>query len=118
MEIHIEHAAEVRTFRHSDMEQLGVLYSEVIKAQPRAVFWWIGDEANWPNVYVAIENGRMIAKGQVAVIATASETSSPSASHQIYVNIKTLPERETDYKVYGLLYDKLAARAAELGKAH
>lgn len=48
------------------MPLLGELYQAVSAAG--VLFWWVGDEENWENVFCAFEDGIMVAKGQVEVI--------------------------------------------------
>ncbi|MFF2479968.1 GNAT family N-acetyltransferase [Paenibacillus sp. NPDC058071] len=95
------------------MPLLGELY-QAVTATENAIFWWVGEENNWPNVYCAFENNRMIAKGQVSVINVVPPGRSPDSKHAIYVNLKTVPERETDENLLERLYQPLLARATEL----
>ncbi|MFF2015385.1 GNAT family N-acetyltransferase [Paenibacillus sp. NPDC058177] len=104
---------EVRTFAKEDMQRLGELY-HAVTANNDSVFWWVGEEENWPNVFVAIENKRIIGKGQVSVISTVPPGSPEERSHYIYFNLKVLPLREDDYPLYDLLYECLLNRAYEL----
>ncbi|MBH5319381.1 GNAT family N-acetyltransferase [Paenibacillus sp. GSMTC-2017] len=105
---------EVRIFTKDDMQQLGVLYHAVTSNNDDTVFWWVGEEENWPNVFVAIESGQIIGKGQVGVISTIPPGSPQEHAHYIYFNLKTLPQREDDYPLYDLLYKCLLNRAYEL----
>ena len=89
---------EVRAFVQADMKQLGTLHKAVTYNE-RAVFWWVGDEENWPNVYVAFEDHQLVAKGQVAVTSEIPIGSPSDYKHRIYINLKTIPEREDDYEL-------------------
>jgi ribosomal protein S18 acetylase RimI-like enzyme len=95
------------------MQKLGELYGAVT-SKDNTVFWWVGEEDNWPNVFVAIENEQMIGKGQVGVISTIPPGGLQEHAHYIYFNLKTLPQREEDYPLYDLLYERLLNRAYEL----
>ncbi|MFC3746934.1 GNAT family N-acetyltransferase [Paenibacillus sp. GCM10012306] len=104
---------EVRIFTEDDMQKLGDLY-HAVTYNHNSVFWWVGDEKNWPNVFIAIEDEHMIGKGQVSIISTVLPGSPEERSHYIYFNLKTLPQREDDYSLYDLLYERLLNRAYEL----
>jgi ribosomal protein S18 acetylase RimI-like enzyme len=104
---------EVRAFIQADMKQLGTLHKAVTYNE-RAVFWWVGDEENWPNVYVAFEDHQLVAKGQVAVTSEIPIGSPSDYKHRIYINLKTIPEREDDYELLDLLYNRLLERVEEL----
>ncbi|WP_077570471.1 GNAT family N-acetyltransferase [Paenibacillus ihbetae] len=102
----------IRNFRQDDMPLLGALYEAV--RQGVGLFWWVGDEDNWTNVFCAFEEGKMVAKGQVAVINVLPEGCPESCKHHIYVNLKTVPERERDTELLEELYQRLYTRALEL----
>jgi ribosomal protein S18 acetylase RimI-like enzyme len=105
---------EVRNFEEKDRSLLGSFHQSVT-ADKDTVFWWIGPEGNWINVYCAFENGRMVAKGQVAVVSKAEvDSTAVDRTHKIYVNLKVVPDREKDTVLYNLVYDKLVHRALEL----
>lgn len=104
---------EVRIFTKHDMQKLGDLY-HAVTSKDNSVFWWVGEEDNWQNVYIAIENELIIGKGQVSVISTIPPGSPQELAHYIYINLKTLPQREDDYPLYDLLYECLLRRAYEL----
>ncbi|WP_159081772.1 hypothetical protein [Paenibacillus sp. CAA11] len=55
----------VRNFTQDDFQQLGDLY-HAVTSSGNAVFWWVGEEENWPNGFVAIEGAHIVAKGQVS----------------------------------------------------
>ncbi|WHY22349.1 GNAT family N-acetyltransferase [Paenibacillus sp. G2S3] len=95
------------------MPLLGELYNSVT-ARENAVFWWVGDEDNWENVYCAFENGKMVAKGQVEIINIVPPGRSEESRHSIYLNLKTITEREEDYDLLESLYQTLLLRALEL----
>lgn len=78
------------------MPLLGELYQS-LRSKENTIFWWIGDEDNWVNVYCAFEGGKMVAKGQVDIINIVPSGRSKDTKHSIYVNLKTIPERESDY---------------------
>ncbi|MED5016540.1 GNAT family N-acetyltransferase [Paenibacillus chibensis] len=104
---------EVRQFAKADMQKLGDLY-RAVTSKGNSVFWWVGEEENWPNVFVAIENERIIGKGQVSVISTIPPGSPQERAHSIYFNLKTLSQREDDYPLHDLLYECLLRRAYDL----
>lgn len=103
----------IRHFEQEDMPLLGELYNSVT-ARENAVFWWVGDEENWENVYCAFENGKMVAKGQLEIINIVPPGRSEESRHSIYLNLKTIPEREEDYDLLESLYQSLLLRALEL----
>ncbi|MDO3411176.1 GNAT family N-acetyltransferase [Saccharibacillus sp. CPCC 101409] len=104
---------EIRPFAESDFEALGAFYDAAVKDR-RLVFWWVGEQDNWPNVFGAFEQGRLVGKGQVEVLAIMPPESGASARHRIFFNIKTLPERAADAELLGALYARVHARALEL----
>jgi ribosomal protein S18 acetylase RimI-like enzyme len=104
---------EIRNFKQEDMPLLGDFYHTVTH-EKKVVFWWVGSEENWENVFCAYEDNKMIAKGQVEIINIIQEGRSEDGKHLIYLNLKTLPERETDYYLLNQLYDKLYERALVL----
>ncbi|WP_172195037.1 GNAT family N-acetyltransferase [Saccharibacillus qingshengii] len=106
-------AYSIRHFRESDFPALGAFYNQTAERR-RVTFWWVGDPENWPNVYCAFEDDKIIAKGQVDVFSTMPPTAKPSSKHRIFFNLKTLPERETDTNLLGAMYEVLHARALEL----
>lgn len=103
----------IRLFQSEDMPLLGELYQSVT-INKHAVFWWVGDEANWCNVYCAFEQGKMIAKGQVSIINVVPPNRSQENKHSIYVNLKTVPDRENDVALLETIYQQLFRRANEL----
>jgi ribosomal protein S18 acetylase RimI-like enzyme len=103
----------IRNFQKDDMPLLGELYRSVISNE-NAIFWWVGDEDNWVNVYCAFEDGKMVAKGQVDIINIVPPGRSKETKHSIYVNLKTIPERESDYDLLEQVYQYLFARAVQL----
>lgn len=92
---------------------LGELY-QAVTAKERATFWWVGDEANWVNVYCAFEDGKMVAKGQVSIINVVPPGRSKENHHSIYINLKTVPEREHDLSLLDNVYPYLLRRANQL----
>ncbi|TQR40544.1 GNAT family N-acetyltransferase [Paenibacillus popilliae] len=104
---------QIRHVQQEDMPLLGELYQSVT-SRPNAIFWWIGEEANWSNVYCAFEHGKMVAKGQVGIINIVPPGRDQENKHAIYVNIKAIPEREHDYVLLDRIYELLYARAVEL----
>lgn len=103
----------IRNFQQADMPLLGDFY-QAVTTEKQVVFWWIGPEENWENVYCAFENDQMIVKGQIEVINVVRDGSPQETRNAIYLNLKVLPERETDYKLYNQLYEKLYNRALGL----
>ncbi|WMT39855.1 GNAT family N-acetyltransferase [Paenibacillus sp. D2_2] len=103
----------IRNFQHEDMPLLGELYQSVT-ANDNAVFWWVGDEDNWSNVYCAFEAGKMVAKGQVSIINVVPPGRSKENNHSIYINLKTVPERENDISLLDNVYQYLFDRANQL----
>ena len=103
----------IRNFHNEDMPLLGEQYQSVT-AREKATFWWVGDEENWGNVYCALEHGKMVAKGQVSVINVVSPGRSKESKHAIYVNLKTIPERESDVDLLDKVYQYLFKRATQL----
>jgi ribosomal protein S18 acetylase RimI-like enzyme len=101
---------EIRNYQNDDMPALGDLYAS-IKTRENTTFWWIGDEENWMNVYCAFEEDRMIAKGQVSIINIVPSGRSTESKHSIYVNLKTVPDREYDYDLLEKVYQRLFSRA-------
>ncbi|MGG3280199.1 GNAT family N-acetyltransferase [Paenibacillus solani] len=104
----------IRNFKQDDMPLLGELYQAV--SAEHALFWWVGDQENWDNVFCAFEDGKMVAKGQVGVINIVPPGCEPGCKHHIYVNLKALPERERDYDLLDELYKALYERAVVLMK--
>ena len=103
----------IRNFQQADMPLIGDFYQAVVEGK-KVVFWWIGPKENWKNVYCAFENDQMVAKGQVEVINVVRDGSPQENKNTIYLNLKVLPERESDYELYNELYEKLYDRALEL----
>ncbi|WKT79187.1 GNAT family N-acetyltransferase [Lysinibacillus fusiformis] len=103
----------IRNFEHGDMPLLGELYQSVT-AKDNATFWWVGDEANWSNVYCAFEDGKMVAKGQVSIINVVPPGRSKENNHSIYINLKTISEREQDITLLDKVYQYLLTRAKQL----
>lgn len=95
------------------MPLLGELYQSV-RAKGNAVFWWIGDEEYWSNVYCAFEDGKMIAKGQVGIINIVPPGRTQKNRHSIYINLKTIPGRENDTHLLDTVYSHLFTRAQQL----
>jgi ribosomal protein S18 acetylase RimI-like enzyme len=95
------------------MPLLGELYKS-ITANDNATFWWVGDEDNWSNVYCAFEAGKMVAKGQVSIINVVPPGRSKENNHSIYINLKTVPERENDISLLNSVYQYLFIRADQL----
>ncbi|WP_236249651.1 GNAT family N-acetyltransferase [Lysinibacillus sphaericus] len=103
----------IRNFEHGDMPLLGELYQSVT-AKDNATFWWVGDEDNWSNVYCAFEDGKMVAKGQVSIINVVPPGRSKENNHSIYINLKTISEREQDITLLDKVYQYLLTRAKQL----
>lgn len=103
----------IRNFEQEDMALLGELYNSV-SSRENAVFWWVGDEDNWKNVFCAFENGKMVAKGQLEITNIVPPGRSDQSRHSIYLNLKTITEREADYDLLEQLYQRLYLRALEL----
>uniref|UniRef100_UPI00403F34FC GNAT family N-acetyltransferase n=1 Tax=Paenibacillus sp. FSL K6-0276 TaxID=2921450 RepID=UPI00403F34FC len=111
--IHPAEGITIRNFEHADMPLLGGLYDSVTSKE-NAVFWWVGDEDNWANVYCAFENGKMVAKGQVEIMNIVPPGRSEESRHSIYLNLKTITEREQDYDLLDSMYQTLLMRALDL----
>lgn len=105
----------IRNFEKKDMVLLGQFYNSVT-SQGKVIFWWVGEEHNWENVFCAFENDKMIAKGQVEIISEIPSGLSSGTKHSIYLNLKTLPEREDDVELLDRIYKHLVIRANELKK--
>lgn len=103
----------IRHFQQEDLPLLGELYESVQTIEGSA-FWWVGDEDNWSNVYCAFEDGKIVAKGQVSIISVISTGCTEKNKHCIYINLKTLSERQQDYVLLDELYNPLFKRAIEL----
>ncbi len=103
----------IKNFKQEDMPLLSSFYQAVGKDK-KVVFWWVGPEENWENVFCAYENGQMVAKGQVDIINSISDGHPQDSRHSIYVNLKVLPERESDTNLLNSVYEKLYSRALEL----
>ncbi|MEA0562382.1 GNAT family N-acetyltransferase [Lysinibacillus irui] len=103
----------IRHFKHEDMPLLGELY-QLVTAKENATFWWVGDEDNWRNVYCAFENGKMVAKGQASIINVVPPGRSKENNHSLYINLKTIPERESDFDLLDKVYQYLFFRANQL----
>jgi ribosomal protein S18 acetylase RimI-like enzyme len=104
---------EIRNFQETDMPLLGDLFQSVTSRE-HAVFWWVGEEGNWKNVFCAFHHGMMIAKGQVSIINTVPPGRPADARHSIYLNLKAVPEWEQDYNLLERMYEPLFKRAKEL----
>jgi hypothetical protein len=104
---------EIRNYQKEDYPSLGNLYAS-ITTRENTTFWWIGDVDNWVNVFCAFEEGSMIAKGQVSIINIVPSGRSPESKHTIYVNLKTVPDREYDYDLLEKVYQRLYSRALQL----
>lgn len=103
----------IRPFRQEDMPLLRELY-QAITTQGNSIFWWIGEEEHWENVYCAFEDGKMVAKGQVSIINTVPPGRPAENYHSIYVNLKALPQRDNDYDLLDQVYQPLLQRARQL----
>ncbi len=106
-------AFPIRNFNESDFPALGAFYNQAAEGQ-RVVFWWVGEQENWRNVYCAFDGDVMIAKGQVDTFSIAPDNADPSVKHRIFFNLKTLPEYVNDATLFNDMYDVLHARALEL----
>ncbi len=95
------------------MPLLGELYQSVT-AKDNTTFWWVGYEDNWSNVYCAFEDGKMVAKGQVSIINVVPPGRSKENNHPIYINLKTISEREQDTTLLDKVYQYLLTRAKQL----
>ncbi|WP_051507381.1 GNAT family N-acetyltransferase [Saccharibacillus sacchari] len=103
----------IRNFRESDFPALGAFHNQTAEGK-RVIFWWVGSQDNWPNVYCAFDGDAMIAKGQVETFSVVPENADPSVKHRIFFNIKTLPAYEKDTALLSAMYDTMHARALEL----
>lgn len=103
----------IRHFQQDDMPLLEELYKSVQTIED-AIFWWVGDEDNWNNVYCAFENGKIVAKGQVSIVSVISTGCIEKNKHSIYINLKTISERQHDDVLLDEVYKPLFKRAIEL----
>ncbi|AWX54507.1 GNAT family N-acetyltransferase [Brevibacillus brevis] len=103
----------IRNFQNEDFSLLGELY-QAVTSKENATFWWVGEEANWSNVYCAFENGKMVAKGQVSIITIIPPGRSAANKHSIYLNLKALPERDNDFDLLENVYQHLFLRALQV----
>ncbi|WP_411346231.1 GNAT family N-acetyltransferase [Paenibacillus sp. WLX1005] len=103
----------VRPFQQSDLPLLGELYENIMQCED-TVFWWVGEPANWSNVYGAFANGKMLAKGQVDIVSTITSGFVSEHYHAIYLNLKTVVECQSHDEVLNPLYLSLLARAKQL----
>lgn len=104
---------EIRNFTKDDFKKLGELY-HAVTSRNNAVFWWVGEEENWSNVFIAVQGDQLLGKGQVSVISSIAEGSPKDYRHNIYFNLKVLPEKEEEFLVYDVLYERLVDRACQL----
>ncbi|NQX47300.1 GNAT family N-acetyltransferase [Paenibacillus tritici] len=103
----------IRQFEQGDMEALGEMYA-LVSAQEDVLFWWVGDEENWENVFCAFEGDKMVAKGQLQIFNVVPPGRAAESKHKIFMNLKTLPGREKDLELLDGLYSRLLKRAHEL----
>lgn len=103
----------ITLFQQKDLPLLGELY-QAITAEGNAIFWWVGDQEHWENVYCAFEDGKMVAKGQVSIIDTVPPGRPANNYHSIYINLKALPQRDEDYDLLEQVYQPLLHRAQQL----
>ncbi|MEN2767916.1 GNAT family N-acetyltransferase [Ornithinibacillus xuwenensis] len=70
----------------------------------------------------SFDDKQMIAKGQVEVINSVPESHPADSKHTIFLNLKALPGRESDFDLLNSLYDRLHDRALtikeELSSSH
>ncbi len=95
------------------MPALGELYQAVTSGGP-VMFWWVGEEENYPNVFCAFEGQQMVAKGQIAVFNIIAPECVPESKHKIFINLRVWPGREEDVELLNLVHERLLARAREL----
>ncbi len=95
------------------MPALGEFYNAVTSSG-QAIFWWVGEEANWVNVFCAFEGKQMVAKGQVEVFNIIPEANAPECKHKLFINLKAAPGREEDTALLDGVYSLLLARACEM----
>ncbi|WP_238652431.1 GNAT family N-acetyltransferase [Paenibacillus piscarius] len=100
----------IRQFTQSDMAALGELYG-LVSASGDVLFWWVGEESNWANVFCAFEGEQMVAKGQLQVFNVVPPGRAAGSKHKIFVNLKLRPGREKDTElrdsVYALLLERV-----------
>lgn len=105
---------EIRNFQDNDKELLKSFRDRTISNQ-KTIFWWVGPKENWQNVFCAFENNQMIAKGQVQIVSEIPVGSlEKEAYHQIFLNLKIIPDLDTDNSIYNSMYELLHKRAIEL----
>lgn len=102
----------IRQFTKEDMPLLGELY-EAVTAN-NVIFWWVGEESNWINVFVAFEKEKIIAKGQVEIVSILTNNQPNDSKNTIFINLKSISETENDYELLDKLYDHLFKRAQQL----
>lgn len=100
----------IRQFTQSDMAALGELY-ELVSAGGDVLFWWVGEESNWANVFCAFEGEQMVAKGQLQVFNVVPPGRAAGSKHKIFVNLKLRPGREKDTELRDSVYALLLERA-------
>nr|WP_274528597.1 GNAT family N-acetyltransferase [Paenibacillus piscarius] len=92
------------------MAALGELYG-LVSASGDVLFWWVGEESNWANVFCAFEGEQMVAKGQLQVFNVVPPGRAAGSKHKIFVNLKLRPGREKDTElrdsVYALLLERV-----------
>lgn len=103
----------IRNFEQADMPALGEFYNAVTSSG-QAIFWWVGEEANWVNVFCAFEGDQMVAKGQVGVFSIIPPANGPECKHKLFINLKAAPGREEDTVLLDKVYSLLLDRAYEL----
>ncbi|MGN7762862.1 GNAT family N-acetyltransferase [Paenibacillus sp. 22594] len=103
----------IRNFKQDDMPALGEFYQAVTAGDP-VIFWWVGEQENYPNVFCAFEGQQMVAKGQVAVFNIIAPECVTDSKHKIFLNLKAFPGREEDVELLDSVYERLLARAHEL----
>jgi ribosomal protein S18 acetylase RimI-like enzyme len=95
------------------MAALGEMYA-LVSAEEDVLFWWVGDESNWTNVFCAFEGDKMVAKGQLEIFNVVPPGRRSESKHKIFVNLKTVPGREKDFGLLDSVYRLLLERAHEL----
>ena len=93
-----------------NMAALGELY-ELVSASGDVLFWWVGEESNWANVFCAFEGEQMVAKGQLQVFNVVPPGRAAGSKHKIFVNLKLRPGREKDTELRDSVYARLLERA-------
>ncbi len=94
------------------------LWKSVTRRYPNGIYWYHGDtKEQWKNVFVCLEDNRVIGKGQVMVMYEQSHDAPKHAEHRVFHNIRVLPEYENNNEVLHMLYKAVYTRAVEIRRS-